>query len=150
MALVRTAQAALIDTAGDISFLMQDGEKLVRVDAQRRLLEGLGGLLRRSSAGCLAALEEHRQSIERIAVAKYERHDYLGYANSYVITITADDWMRQPGADLPGSARVTQSWSSSSGLEGARKLDRFTRLHLPWIATMAHILWPARGIRNQG
>ena len=40
----------------------------------------------------LAALEEHRNSIEQIASAKYDEGDYHRYANSTVVPVGMADW----------------------------------------------------------
>lgn len=93
MPLARTTHEA-IDAVEEFSFLMLDGEKLVRIDVHRRLLEDITGLRSRSSAAYLAALEEHRGRLEQIASAKYDSGDYLRYANSSVVPITKTDWTR--------------------------------------------------------
>jgi hypothetical protein len=83
---------AAIDAFEEISFLMVDGERIVRVDVHRTLLAGIAKSLRRSPQGYLAALEEHRNSIEQIASAKYDEGDYRRYANSTVVPVGMADW----------------------------------------------------------
>jgi hypothetical protein len=94
MPLTPTTHAA-IDAFEDISFLMADGERIVRVDVHRGLLAGIAKSLRRSREGYMAAFEEHRDSIERLASAKYDEGDFRSYANSYVVPIRLADWARQ-------------------------------------------------------
>ena len=114
MPLMRTGQAA-IDTPEDIFFLMQDGKRVVRIDVQRRLLKDLAGL----PAAELATLEEHRRSIEQIANAKYEDGDYLRCANSCVITIKKDDWIRHPHtAPRDQLALSLSAWSRQKKASG--------------------------------
>ena len=91
MPLMPTTHAA-IDAFEEISFLMVDGERVVRVDVHRALLAGISKSPRRSPQGYLAALEEHRNSIEQIASAKYDEGDYLRYANSTVVPVGMADW----------------------------------------------------------
>jgi len=83
---------AAIDAFEEISFLMVDGERLVRVDVHRALLAGIAKSPRRSPKSYLAALEEHRNSIEQIASAKYDEGDYHRYANSTVVPVGMADW----------------------------------------------------------
>ena len=109
MQLTGTGQAAT-DSFEDISFLMQDGEKVVRIDVQRRLLKDLAGL----RTPHLEALEEHRTCIERIASTKYEARDYVKSANCCIVTINKDDWVR----NFPsGSAHTADPSSESSWQE---------------------------------
>lgn len=75
-----------------ISFVMLDGESFVRVDVARALLERM--TIRRTDAGHLAAFDEHRRAIERIASAKYDRGDYRSFANSRVVPIGPADLLR--------------------------------------------------------
>ena len=70
-------------------FVMLDGDSFVRVDVHRSLLERI--TFRRSESAHLAAFEEHRGAIERIASAKYDRGDYRSFANSRVVPIGPDD-----------------------------------------------------------
>jgi Protein of unknown function (DUF1488) len=91
MPLMPTTHAA-IDAFEEISFLMVDGERVVRVDVHRALLAGISKSPRRSPKSYLAALEEHRNSIEQIASAKYDDGDYHSYANSTVVPVGMADW----------------------------------------------------------
>jgi len=93
MPLTRTTHAA-VDAFEEFSFPMLDGDNVVRIDVPRRLLEDIDRSLRRTPAGYLAALEEHRSRIEQIASAKYDEGDYLRYANSSVVPIKQTDWTR--------------------------------------------------------
>ena len=97
MPLVRTLYSA-VDAMDEFSFPMLDGEKIVRVDVHRRLLEDIDTSLRRTPAGYMAALEAHRPRIEQIASAKYDEGDFLSYANSSVVPIRKSDWARHTAA----------------------------------------------------
>ena len=97
MPLTRTTHPA-VDALDEFSFPMLDGEKTVRVDVHRRVLEDIERSLRRTPAGYMAALEAHRPRIEQIASAKYDEGDYLSYANSSVVPIRKTDWARHTGA----------------------------------------------------
>lgn len=94
MPLTSTTHSA-VDAFEELSFPMLDGERIVRIDVHRRLLEDIDRSLRRTPAGYLAALEEHRSRIEQIASAKYDEGDYLRYANSSVVPIRKTDWARR-------------------------------------------------------
>jgi hypothetical protein len=96
MALTSTSQLP-IDAFGDISFLMQDGERVVRVDVSKQLLARIESLGISSSERLVAGLEKHRATIERIAIAKYGDGNYQSYANSDVIPITPADWRLAAG-----------------------------------------------------
>jgi hypothetical protein len=95
MPLAATAQAPT-GTLGDISFLMADGERLVRVDVSRELMAHITRSRWQSPEGGMAALEKARSRIEQIASAKYDAKDFLRYANGHVVSIRMSDWAR-PG-----------------------------------------------------
>jgi hypothetical protein len=95
MPLASTAQAPT-GTFGDMSFLMADGDRLVRVDVSRELMAHITGSRWRLPEDGLAALEKARSRIEQIASAKYDAGDYLRYANGYVVSVRMSDWAR-PG-----------------------------------------------------
>ena len=91
MPLTPTTPDAVCDR-DDISFVMLDGDSFVRVDVQRALLERITS--RRSDAEHLAAFDAHRNEIEQIASAKYDRGDFCSFANSRVVPIVPADLPR--------------------------------------------------------
>ena len=92
-----------IDNFEDLSFLMRDGDNVVRIDVQRSLLKDLS---RSRSRPLAATFDEHRNRIEQIACAKYDARDYLSCANSRIVTIKKDDWARS----LPGDSRQQEAY----------------------------------------
>jgi hypothetical protein len=78
-----------IDT---ISFLMLDGDSLVRVDVQRALLERVAPS--RSDAAHLSAFDTHRCTIEKVASAKFDEGDFRSFANCRVVPIGPGDLPR--------------------------------------------------------
>jgi hypothetical protein len=91
MPLASTTHIAIGDLE-DISLTMLDGENIVRVDVRRNLLVTIGRLPQNSPVQQLAILEEHRDHIEQVASAKYDKGDYHRYANGRVVRITPADW----------------------------------------------------------
>jgi len=96
MPLTPTSQLP-IDAYGAVSFLMVDGDRIVRVDVSKELLADIENLALSSPARLVAGLEKHRATIERIAIAKYGHGDFQKYANSDVIPITPADWRLAAG-----------------------------------------------------
>ena len=106
MPLASTTHRAIGDLE-DISLTMLDGENTVRVDVQRNLLVTVGRLRQNSPAQQLAILEEHRDHIEQVASAKYDKGDYHRYANGRVVRITLGDWERyRPEEKVAGDTRT--------------------------------------------
>jgi hypothetical protein len=65
-----------LDAFEGISFLMADGQRMVRVEVHRELLAEI----RNSShqpEGFITTFERNRDSIEQIASAKYDEGDYV-------------------------------------------------------------------------
>jgi hypothetical protein len=87
----------------DISFVMLDGERTVRVDVPRNLLMAIARSGRGSAVGCKAVFETHRGDIERVASAKYDAGNFHSYANGCVVPVRPDDWARR-GSTPPGGA----------------------------------------------
>jgi hypothetical protein len=103
MPLTPTTPDAICDRDA-ISFVMLDGDSFVRVDVQRALLERITS--RCSAAAQMAAFDQHRRDIERIASAKYDRGDFSSFANSCVVPIVSADL---PGDASDGAAIVTRA-----------------------------------------
>ncbi|HJU33181.1 MAG TPA: DUF1488 family protein [Hyphomicrobiaceae bacterium] len=91
MPLTATTPDAICDRDA-ISFVMLDGDSFVRVDVPRSVLDRMTSL--RSQEAQLAAFNERRPAIERIASAKYDAGDFCGFANSRVVPIAPDDLLR--------------------------------------------------------
>lgn len=79
--------------SGEVSFLMEDGEKAVRVDVGHDVLALVERPRPQSPDGYLARFGKYRDDFERIASAKYDRGSFGTFANSCVIPITAADWV---------------------------------------------------------
>ena len=94
MPLTPTTPDAICDRDA-VSFVMLDGESFVRIDVQRALLERLTS--RCSASAQMAAFDQHRRDIERIASEKYDRGDFRSFANSRVVPIVPADLLGHPG-----------------------------------------------------
>jgi uncharacterized protein DUF1488 len=79
-------------TSGDVSFLMLDGDKTVRVDVTGALLTHLEGFSPHSQAAYVSWFENYRDRIEQIASAKYDDGDYQQYGNGCVVPVRLADW----------------------------------------------------------
>jgi hypothetical protein len=91
MPLTPTPPDAICDVDA-ISFVMLDGDSFVRVDIHRTLLQQITS--RCTDQEHLAAFEEHRDVIERIASEKYDRGEFRSFANSRVVPIGTADLAR--------------------------------------------------------
>jgi Protein of unknown function (DUF1488) len=77
---------------GEVSFLMREGDRTVRVDVSRELLTYLQGFNPGSREANLSWFQRHRERIERAASSKYDDGDYQRYANSCVVRIRLADY----------------------------------------------------------
>jgi hypothetical protein len=68
---------------------MRDHDKVVRVDIRHEVLIGGSQL---GSHAAVPAFEKNRELIEQLASAKYDRSEYVVYANGPVISINDEDW----------------------------------------------------------
>jgi len=84
-----SGSAKMIDRAGVISVQMRDHDRIVRVDIKHEVLIGGSQL---GSKAAIRAFEMNRDLIERLASAKYDRSQFITYANGVVVSINSDDW----------------------------------------------------------
>jgi len=94
----------VVDGREDVSFLMVDGERTVRVDVPRNLLVDIARTDRRGPDSYLVAFEDHRGRLEQMASAKYDAGHYQRYANSCVIPIRRADWLQHASTEAVNPA----------------------------------------------
>jgi hypothetical protein len=75
-----------------ITFLMFDGDSLVRVDVQRAVLQRVTPS--RSDAAHLAMFDAHREAIEKVASDKFDEGDFRSFPNCRVVPIGLADLPR--------------------------------------------------------
>ena len=120
---------------GEVSFLMRDDDRAVRVDVRRELLTYLQGFSPGSREGNLVWFEKHRDRIEHIASSKYDKGDYQRYANSCVVRIGLADYLGRSGEAIAcGELEVRQPLLARSPFDARARnpstLDLISELDL--------------------